>query len=54
MQIIHGRRISESQWRHAPDGELADAQSTEPPGAIIVALSAWRARRQAHAAIGSR
>jgi len=45
MQIIHDRRISESQWRHVPDGELADAQSTKPSGAIIVTLSAWRRRK---------
>ena len=42
MQIIRDRRISESRWRHAPDGALADAESTKLPGPIIVALADWR------------
>ena len=47
MQIIRDRRISESHWRHAPDGALADAlppgaQSAKLPGAVIVALETWR------------
>jgi uncharacterized protein (DUF934 family) len=42
MRIIRDRRISESHWRHAPDGVLADAQGTRPSGAIIVTLAAWR------------
>ncbi len=42
MQIIRDRRISESHWRHAPDGVLADAQTTKPCGAIIVTLADWR------------
>ena len=41
MQIIRHRRISESHWRHVPDGVLADAQSTNPSGAIIVTLADW-------------
>ena len=45
MQIIRDRRISESHWRHAPDGVLADAQSTKPSGAIIVTLADWRRRK---------
>ena len=42
MQIIRDRRISESRWWHAPEGALADANSTKLPGAIIVALADWR------------
>lgn len=42
MQIIRDRRISESHWRHAPDGALPDAKSTKLPGPIIVALADWR------------
>ena len=42
MQIIRDRRISESHWRHVPDGALADAKGTKLPGAIIVALADWR------------
>ncbi len=45
MQIIRDRRISESHWRHVPDGVLADAQSTKPSGAIIVTLADWRRRK---------
>ncbi len=42
MQIIRDRRISESHWRHVPEGALADAMRTTLPGAIIVALADWR------------
>lgn len=42
MQIIRDRCISESHWRHAPEGALVDAESTKLPGAIIVALADWR------------
>lgn len=45
MRIIRHRRISESPWRHAPDGVSADARSREPSGAVIVTLAAWRRRR---------
>ena len=45
MQIIRDRRISESHWRHVPDGVLADAQGTKPSGAIIVTLADWRRRK---------
>ncbi len=45
MRIIRDRRISESHWRHVPDGVLAEAQSTKPSGAIIVTLADWRRRR---------
>ncbi len=42
MQIIRDRRISESHWRHVPDGALADGASAKSAGAIIVALTDWR------------
>ena len=45
MQIILDRRISESHWRHAPEGTGADAQGTGRRGAIIVALADWRRRK---------
>ncbi len=45
MRIIRDRRISESHWRHAPDGGPADVQSSKPSGAIIVTLAAWRRRK---------
>jgi hypothetical protein len=45
MQIIRHRRISESHWRHAPDGVFAEAQSTKLSGAIIVTLADWRRRK---------
>ena len=42
MQIIRDRRISESHWRHVPEGTLAETQSAAGPDAIIVGLADWR------------
>lgn len=42
MQIIRDRSISESHWRHVPEGALTDTQRAKPNGAIIVALADWR------------
>ena len=42
MRIIRDRRISESHWRHVPEGTLADTQSAAGPDAIIVGLADWR------------
>lgn len=42
MQIIRDRCISESHWRHVPDGSLADTESTKPSAAIIVTLADWQ------------
>jgi len=42
MKIIRDRRISESHWRHVPEGTLADSQSAAGPDAIIVGLADWR------------
>jgi uncharacterized protein (DUF934 family) len=45
MQIIRGRRISESHWQHMPDGSLAETEITKLPGAIIVALADWQCKK---------
>lgn len=42
MQIIRDRRISESQWRHLPEGALPAALGAEPVGPVSVALADWR------------
>ena len=47
MQIIRDRRVSESHWRHAPEGALADARTGKRPGAIVVSLADWRRQRVA-------
>ena len=45
MQIIRDRRISESHWRHAPEGALADARIGKGHGAIVVTLADWRRQK---------
>lgn len=45
MQIIRNRRISESQWRHVPEGALVDEHCTNPGDAVIVALADWRQKK---------
>ena len=47
MKIIRHRRIDESHWRHAPEGASAEAESTTPPAALIVALADWRQQKVA-------
>ena len=47
MQIIHDRRISESHWRHVPEGTPADTHSAARADAIIVALADWRLHKVA-------
>lgn len=47
MQIIRDRHISESHWRHVPDGALTGTELTKPSGAVIVALADWRSNKAA-------
>ena len=46
MQIIRERSISESPWRHVPEGTLALDTATELPAAVIVSLADWRLHKQ--------
>lgn len=45
MQIIRDRHISENQWRHVPEGSLADVLNAAPAGPISVAITDWRKYR---------
>ena len=43
MRIIHDRRITESHWRHLPEGSLPGALAGAPAGgSVSVALADWR------------
>jgi len=42
MRIIRDRRISESHWRHVPEGTLTDSQSAAGTDALIVGFADWR------------